>query len=426
MADSKLYKLMKNTTLTENSRAKKMRRAYKTILNSTNPEEVKKAEQKIAQNNAGRLAAVDIELYKKYGDDMNLVSAAHKVNYGKDIKSGKEDPDLTVREVNNALDSKSGSKSFKDSENVLKDKLVRVNENCTFLEFMYKLGNSDYVNKYNTLNESILDPINKERCPDVFVNDVMKASVRNFILKLAKDFQDQSEADFNFRALYLVGSTTGFQYSLTSDIDVTCMIDLPKDQWKDVSAITPKGILLPGTQRPVNFFLIMKEDEYDFNHAENVYDIQNNKWLKKTDKSNVKIPYPYIKELATFFMNGCELALSKYRQDKQELEEYISLDPKRQEISETERAEAIDRKLVDFRNDLDLLKMAHHIIWSFEREGYENMPFKVSIELEKNDDPRYSVNNLVYKMIDRFGYLDRLNQAVKEGWKIIEDYEGKK
>ena len=36
----------------------------------------------------------------------------------------------------------------------------------------------NHLNKYKELNESVLDPINKERCPDVFKNDKMIPSVR--------------------------------------------------------------------------------------------------------------------------------------------------------------------------------------------------------------------------------------------------------
>ena len=53
------------------------------------------------------------------------------------------------------------------------------------------------------------------------------------------------------------------------------------------------------------------------------------------------------------------------------------------------------------------------------------MPFRVNIELPEKGDPRYSVNNLVYKMVDKFGYLERLDAASKEGRKLIQEVESK-
>jgi hypothetical protein len=53
------------------------------------------------------------------------------------------------------------------------------------------------------------------------------------------------------------------------------------------------------------------------------------------------------------------------------------------------------------------------------------MPFKISIDLPNQSDPRYSINNLVYKMIDKFGYLTRLDDGVKEGNKLIKEVESK-
>lgn len=272
------------------------------------------------------------------------------------------------------------------------------------------------------LTESVLDPVNKERCPEVFKNDVMREDVRKFILGIIEDAKAKIPFKFNLLNVLMVGSSTGYQYTLTSDIDVEIETDIPENKKWDAIKNTPKGIMLPDTQKPVNVFFMFNGQKYDFKNAENVYDVLNNKWLKKSNKTNLKVPYNYIKDLSMFFMNGCDLALSKYEQDKREFEEYLSLNPETQEISEKEKWEAVDRKIVDIKNDADLLKMAHHVIFAFEKEGYEDMPFKVNIEM-KNDDPRYSVNNLVYKMIDRFGYLEKMDSKAKEARELIKKNE---
>lgn len=274
-----------------------------------------------------------------------------------------------------------------------------------------------------SMNESVLDPINKERCKDIFKNDKMIPSARKFILDILADFKRQINFHFEVKNIYMIGSSTGFQYSATSDIDIEVESNIPKNKMNQILNIIPKGTFLPNTQKPINFFVLEDGNTYNFDHAENVYDIKENKWLKQTEKSKHNIPYQYIKDLSQFFMNGCDLTLSKFNQDKKEIQEYMGLDPKVQEISEKEKAEAIDRKINDIKNDIDAITMAHHVIFSFEQEGYNDMPFKLRIDMEKNDDPRYSVNNLVYKMIDRFGYLDKLNDAKKDAINIVKDAE---
>lgn len=301
------------------------------------------------------------------------------------------------------------------------------------LNNLYKLDGSnnddlnkdvkEYLNENLLLSESVLDPINKERCPEIFEKDKMKKEFKNFVMDIINDFQKQANFPLNIRNIYLIGSSSGYQYSLTSDIDIEVELEITPEEKKKIISIIPKGILYPGTSKPINLFVLDKTETYDFKNAENVFDIVNEKWLKQTDVRDAKIPYQYIRELSTFFMNGCDLSISNYEKDEKELDEYLSLDPNKQEISEKEKAEAVDKKLIDIKNDIDQLKMAHHVIFAFEKEGYENMPFKVNIEMEKNDDPRYSVNNLVYKMIDRFGYFDKMKEIIKRGTSKIKEAE---
>ena len=272
--------------------------------------------------------------------------------------------------------------------------------------------------------ESVLDPINKIRCPEIFdKNDVMRPKVRSFINNMVDKFKEHVNFPLNIRNIYMIGSSTGYQYSLTSDIDIEIELGIEAKQKWDIIPIVPKGTFLPGTQKPLNIFILCKDETYDFDKAENVYDIINNKWLKKTDKKDLEIPYQYIRDLASFFMNGCDLSISNYEKDIRELDEYIALDPEKQEISVKEKFEAIDRKLIDVKNDVDQMKMAHHVIFAFENEGYEGNPFKISIQGIDDPDPRYSINNLVYKMLDKHGYNDKMKDIVKYGSAKVKEVE---
>ncbi len=320
------------------------------------------------------------------------------------------------------LAAQAAKNTYIDDRNIHKDNIKPGNPENQDYTIDERDDDRTYGN-IKSMNESVLDPINKERCKDIFKNDKMISSARKFILDILADFKHQVNFPFEVKNIYMIGSSTGFQYSATSDIDIEVETNIPKNKMRQIINIIPKGTFLPGTQKPINLFVLEDGNSYNFDYAENVYDIKGNKWLKQTEKSNHNIPYQYIKDLSQFFMNGCDLTLSKFNQDKKEIQEYMGLDPKVQEISEKEKAEAIDRKINDIKNDIDAITMAHHVIFSFEQEGYNDMPFKLRIDMDKNDDPRYSVNNLVYKMIDRFGYLDKLNDAKKEAANIVKEAE---
>lgn len=368
--------------------------------------------------------------YDTVGDDNNLkqyltefynfILEASGRDFSIDHRTGRhrsEDEQYRVKEYYDKLaaEKKSQQEEEQEEKRAIEDKRKRDKQ---YLDD--EASESIY---HEPLAESVLDPINKERCKDLFKNDKMIPSARKFILDILADFKRQVNFPFEVRNIYMIGSSTGFQYSATSDIDIEVESNIPKNKMRQIVNIIPKGTFLPNTQKPINFFVLEDGNNYNFDYAENVYDIKGNKWLKQTEKSNHNIPYQYIKDLSQFFMNGCDLTLSKFNQDKKEIQEYMGLDPKVQEISEKEKAEAIDRKINDIKNDIDAITMAHHVIFSFEQEGYNDMPFKLRIDMEKNDDPRYSVNNLVYKMIDRFGYLDKLNDAKKEAINIVKEAE---
>ena len=78
----------------------------------------------------------------------------------------------------------------------------------------------NYLNSYKILNESILDPIHKERCPEVFKGDKMLPSVRSYILSILNDFKRQVNFPMEINNVYMIGSSTGYQYTITSDVDI--------------------------------------------------------------------------------------------------------------------------------------------------------------------------------------------------------------
>lgn len=321
-------------------------------------------------------------------------------------------------------DNESYDEAYKQFVTAVRSMNLSENEKKSFKKHLMEFKRIRKTWNNRTLTESELDPINKTRCPDIFdKNEKMHPEVKKFILELLNKFKKECPYDFKAGRIILIGSSTGYQYTLTSDIDINFETTLTDEQRNEVYPMIPHNIMLPGTNRPVNVFCVTNGNKFDASNAENMYDIIHDKWLKRSEKNTAVLPYQYIKDLSRFFIDGSELALSRYHQDKQELEIYMSLDLDKHDVSQKEKADKVAQKLVDLKNDVDALHLIHHIIYAFRGEGFNGQLFKVNIEMANQENPRYSPNNLVYKMIDRFGYLEKINDACKDGAELIEKVE---
>lgn len=272
------------------------------------------------------------------------------------------------------------------------------------------------------LHESVLDPVHKERCQELWDGDKLKPAVKAFILDTLNEFLKQTKFDINVTAIYLLGSSTGYQYTDTSDIDCNVEIDRPfKDaaERHEFVKTIPNGHNVPGTQHPVNYFFLT---EFQEKNAENIYELNSDTWLKKSPKEASVLPTGYILELSKFFMHSLDLTFSEYARDKQEYLEYKAMDPLTLEISEKEKAEAMDKKLTEIKSDLDALRIGNHVIRGFLHEAYdsEDNQYIIHIEIENpNKDPRKSINNLVYKCLEKFGYRTKLEGTIAEAEEFI-------
>jgi hypothetical protein len=139
----------------------------------------------------------------------------------------------------------------------------------------------------------------------------------------------------------------------------------------------------------------------------------------------MNIPYSYGLHVATFFINGADLAVSQFIRDKREFEIYKSLDTQFQDISEEEKKEAMSRKLLDLKADVDQLNMISHLISSFRQEAYNDEPFRTTLDFKTKSDsnPHQSLNEIVAKILERFGYRQKLRELAKSGDDFIKENE---
>lgn len=137
-----------------------------------------------------------------------------------------------------------------------------------------------------TIGESIVDPVQPTLSPTVY-QDPKSDSPR-----LRGEVIHQIEAGINKIAAYvsvvdhvLIGSILTRRYTKTSDLDITVLVDSPKDKINQVLRLLPSlnGALIQNTQHPINYFIVSNKKDYDrkLSLADGVFDIQKNAFRRK-------------------------------------------------------------------------------------------------------------------------------------------------
>jgi hypothetical protein len=272
------------------------------------------------------------------------------------------------------------------------------------------------------MNESVLDPIHDKLCQEIWTReDKLKPEVKKFFLDSFEKWQKQLKKEFEIKSMTLMGSIATYQFSETSDIDIQVETNLSKKEISEIWYTIPKDIILPGSKHPMSYYIT--PDYAAVDKSDVAYDVFNDKWLKKPKKSNVEIPFPYIVEIAKFFMAGIEDRIAEYEHDKSELEMYKSyIEDKEMEFEKDKVQKIVELKESEIKADLDALFVARHVVKAFRKEAYEKAESELPVFFIKIEaqNPNLSINNLVYKLMDKFGYLEKLEKYKDIREKLME------
>lgn len=271
-----------------------------------------------------------------------------------------------------------------------------------------------YPKQKTEVKESILDPVQKDLNSDIFLKDgKMKSEVQEFILDIFYNWKTKYIFEGNIASIILVGSSAGYQYNSTSDIDINVIFkDTTIDELRKVTKYLPNGNMLPDTEHPINFYLDVNDE--NVKKADNAYDILNSYWIKQPVVNDTKIPFSYALEVAKFFMNGIDVRVSEFEADVKEYDYYSKLLKGEDEIDAEEINERLVIKRQEIVADLDALYIAHHLIRAFRKEAFDDnngVKFLVTVD---NDSPNYKIQNIVYKILESFGYFTMLEKYEKE------------
>ena len=264
---------------------------------------------------------------------------------------------------------------------------------------------------FEEINESVLDPIHKNLNNKIFDSKKnMLPAVRKQIMDGFFEWLKQMGHDKSIvKTMIMIGSNTGYQYSNTSDVDVNITTTLSDEEYDEIWKMLPNGDLIKDSQNPINYYLAA--DNSGVQNADASYDLLKDKWIKEPDIERVSVPYYYALQIAKFFMDGIELQISQYNRDKYELDMYKQeLEEEDLESERDDIEELIAKKEEQIIADLDAIEVALQLARSFRKEAFEpdyEPKFLITIQAKS---PNFSINNVVYKILDRFGYIDRLHE----------------
>lgn len=281
----------------------------------------------------------------------------------------------------------------------------------------------------NPVNESIIDPPQKEKQPLWLVDkdDHFNPEIKKQIYSILRKWRDQINFKFDINDIILKGSILTPRRTEDSDADVSVYTDMTKEQRDSIIDIVPKGnkLIVDGkeTNHPLDFYIMAKDEHTPEKNLDAIFDIGHDKWLKRPDTEySLDIPINYALEVSNFFINGAAIAISNFDNDKAMYEFYKGLDPETQDIDKEEKEKALIEQRKKLQADGDALNVCQHMLAAFRHEAYneEPQPFKISIELT-NDNPHNTINEVMLKLFEKFGIRQKLKEKSEECEKLLED-----
>jgi len=283
-----------------------------------------------------------------------------------------------------------GNVLFREWTEELK-KTQKLDESINWVEKLKSLKarrDPDNIENWNELNEATESDVDlssfkiqNELNPKIWVNDLMDSRVRLKLMDIAQDFIEFLDVTWvKPEDTIVVGSIANYNWSRYSDIDLHIVIDYSKvdDRKKFVeNYFQSKKKEWNDTHDEINIFghpveLYVQDKDAD-NASSAVYSLDKNKWIKKPEKSTFTkkdIDSQTIKKKASSIMTDIE-----------------NLEKKG---SAADGNEYKNRKVFDDTTDL-----------------IDDITLKRKTSLSKTKD-EMNTDNLVFKVLRRNGYLDKL------------------
>jgi len=277
---------------------------------------------------------------------------------------------------------------------------------------------------FKVFTESIIDIPRRTYAPLVFddadtPNPKLKQSVLGMIDKQIKEF----EKEYPVLKYTLIGSILTKRYRNDADLDINVLFDVPEEKQEDerirlskkyLSASNPDNIQgkeIPGTEHPVNYYLITDKKTYDDQNAkaDAAFDIKTQKFIKRPEDYTFDMNL-YLKDFQKK-VDEIDVVKGELKRDIIDYDELTELTPK--DIINLQ--DKIDGKLKEIETDIgDIIKIGDTV--DAERRA------AFDTDMSPDEIKKYSIKNrlpknVVYKMLEKYHYL----KFYKKCKKILDD-----
>ena len=216
--------------------------------------------------------------------------------------------------------------------------------------------------------------------PEVWSDSTLDSDIKEELLQLAKDyFDDLDLGNVEMEDIIFTGSLANYNWSKYSDFDLHLVfyfsdvnedvdlvrkyLDAVEKSWKLQHDIKIKGYDVE----------IYCQDSNQEHHSTGIYSLINDEWIKKPSKENFEPDEELIRKKAEIYMSSINDLEKKFDENKP----YDTLEPKLKKVW---------KKIKDGRQA------------GLEREG------------------EFSVENLVFKLLRRNGYIERFMNLKRKSY----------
>lgn len=223
--------------------------------------------------------------------------------------------------------------------------------------------------------------------PEIWENEQIDEEIREDLLTIANDYMETIDLDeIDIKDIILTGSLTNYNWSKYSDYDlhiiidfndvsenhelVERMFDYSKKNWNSQHDITIKGYDVEIAAQDIRDL----EEAMTSGRMGGIFSLMNNKWIKKPTKSDFVPDEELIRKKASAFMQSVKEIESELEKEEVDLEEVSG------------RISKVWKKIKDRRKA------------GLEKEG------------------EYSLENLVFKLLRRNGYIERIIEAKRKAY----------
>jgi len=232
---------------------------------------------------------------------------------------------------------------------------------------------------------SVVDPVKPKLNTNILQNGKIKTDVKELILQAIEKIS--KIINYEIEKVWLVGSSLTFQYTPESDIDVTVFVKADEDELLELNKIAKDKFneKIYIKKHPVNFHF--NSGRYYRFKADAIYDLSNDKWIKKPEAISEKEIHELIK--------GCQ----NVKEFNEILQEYSLLKDM------LEKFEGDNQSLKDIFEQLFKVNYLFNKIRDIRREDFNKRK-------DKNiPSANYRCSNIIYKLLENYG-LGNLSDVI--------------